>query len=193
MTREEAKQLLIEMGIEEPSSEHIDKMLNGIGKNAKAKDDLIDRNKGKIAELESKLQEVTKALEDKDNASLSDLEKMQKQIEALEKQRLADELTIKSMKLRNGFAEKGITGEDADKLIDSFNKGTFDFETLGNILNSRVEQAKADLTKELMAKTPNPDGGQNGNNDSDDALLKEIGQTLKGEVKTSDDIVSNYT
>lgn len=196
MSREEARALLIKLGIAEPTKENIDDMLNSVGANSKAKDDLVERQKSKIAEIEAELALKAKALEEIDSAKLSDMEKLQKQIDALTKQSELDKQTIKTMNMKNGLAEKGIVGEDADKLIDSLAKGTFDFDTLGKIIADKTTQAVSEKEKELLKGTPNPDGSAGkGNEDSKgDALLKSIGQSLAGSSNSqaSSDIVSAY-
>lgn len=193
MTRQEAKDLLIKMGIAEPTEENINDMLNSIGKNSKAKDDLVERQKSRIAEIEAELEAKKKALEDIDNEKLSDIDKLQKQIEQLTKKSEADQLTIKNMNLKNGLAEQGIIGEDADKLIASLNNGEFDFVTLGKIITERESKAVSAKEKELLDGTPNPNGANNnnGDNNAETDFFKSIGKSLVGE--NTSDIISNYT
>lgn len=194
MSREEAKQLLVELGIAEPTDESVSKMLNSIGKNSQAKDDLLGRQKSRIAELEALTNEQKKSLEEIENSNLSDIDKLQKQIEKLTAEAEADKAKIRTMNLKNGFAEKGIVGEDADKLVESLTKGEFDFETLGKIIADRETKSASAKEKELLDGTQNPNGsdGKGKDNPKDD-YLKSIGQSLAGTSdKSSLDIVSQY-
>lgn len=194
MSREEAKQLLVELGIAEPTDESVSKMLNSIGKNSQAKDDLLGRQKSRIAELEALTNEQKKSLEEIENSNLSDIDKLQKQIEKLTAEAEADKAKIRTMNLKNGFAEKGIVGEDADKLVESLTKGEFDFETLGKIIADRETKSASAKEQELLDGTQNPNGsdGKGKDNPKDD-YLKSIGQALAGTSdKSSLDIVSQY-
>lgn len=193
MTRTEAKELLIQLGIAEPTEDNINDMLNGIGRNSKAKDDLVERSKSRIAELEKEIATHKAELEERNNANLTDLEKLQKQIATLQEQSEKDKATIKAMNFKTGLAEKGIIGEQADKLINAMSKGEFDFETLGQILEEREKTAIANYEKKALEGTPNPNGGNdNGNDNGSDKVISAIAQNIVGTNKSSESIISSY-
>ena len=189
MSREEAKQLLIDMGTAEPTSEQIDKLLNGIGKNAKAKDDLIDRSKAKIAELETQLEEKTKILEEKDNANLSDMEKLQKELEALKADNAKQIQANKDMQMRADLAKQGIVDEDAEKIIESVKSGSFDAETIGKIIADREAKAVSAKEQELLKGTKSPDGGTDGDNKS---TAENLVKGMYGGQTQNNTVLSNY-
>lgn len=194
MSREMAKQLLINLGIAEPTEEQISTMLNETGKDTKAKSDLAERQKARIAELEAENEAQKKQIDDASNANLSDVEKLTKEIEALKADNAKQIALNKEMTLKANLAKNGIVDEEATKLVESLSKGEFDADLLGQIIASRVETAKSEKEKELMDKTPDPNGSKkNGNDNPEDAMVKAIGQKMAGTNKSSEDIISQYT
>lgn len=190
MTREQAKQNLINIGVSEPTDEQVTNYLNQINGETKREKDRADKYKAEADEIV----ELRKQLEEKENQTLTDIEKANKDLEKSNGRIAELEGQIKVMNLKAGLAEQGIVGEKADKLIESINNGNFDASILGEIIAERETKAKTDKEQELLDGTPDPDGSQNnGNDNSDDAFLKSIGQNMVGTSKTSDDIVSQYT
>jgi hypothetical protein len=107
-------------------------------------------------------EELKKQLEEINNAKLSDIEKANKERdEALEK--LNDSTkTIQKMNQKIALADKGITGEDADKLIESLAGGNFDIEIFAKIIADREQASAIAKEKEIAGNSGNPNGG-NGN------------------------------
>lgn len=188
MTREEVKQMLIDAGIEEPSKEAIDNFL--AKHNAEVQKQKEETNKYKS--LADENTNLKKQLEEIESKNLSDVEKVQKEneknlsrIAELEKQMAISER-------KKGLAEKGIVGEQADKLIKE--DGSLDIEVLGQILAERETKAKEAKEQELLDNTPNPDGGKEGNKDADDEnFAKQVAVGLSiGNEKSSNDIFGQY-
>lgn len=155
MTRNEAKANLVALGVAEPTDEQITNYLNqleGETNGLKTKLSKAEKDAQNVAELQKQL----KALED---AKLTDEEKAAK--ESQEKDDLVAQLQsqVKAMELRSQLAEKGITGEEADKLITSFNSGSLDVELLGNIIANRESEAAKKKEEEIANKSTNPGGG----------------------------------
>ena len=189
MTREEAKQILIDAGIEEPTKEAIDNLLNKHNAEVQKQKAEVDKLKG----LASENEDLKKQLEDVNNAKLTDIEKIQKEneknvakIAELEKQMAISER-------KKALAEKGIVGEQADKLIGE--DGNLDIEILGQILSERETKAKTEKEQELLKGTPNPNGGNNNDNDNkaDEDFAKDIASHMAGSNNgDSSDIVAKY-
>lgn len=76
------------------------------------------------------------------------------------------------MQRKNELANLGIVGETADKLFNE--DGSVDFLVLGQIISERETTAKSLKEKELLDKTPNPEGSDKKEKDKDDALLSSI-------------------
>lgn len=193
MTREQAKDFLVELGIEEPSKEQIDNYLNKLNGETKKYTDKIEKGKQDAA-LVDELKEKLQALED---AKLSDTEKITKENETAKATISTLRAQIKAMELKTQLADKGITGEDAESLISSLTDGKFDIEVLGKIITTRENAAAEAKEREIASGSTNPNGNNNGGADKgDDAKAKEfasgIAKSIGGDNKASIDIVSNY-
>lgn len=193
MTREQAKDFLVELGIEEPSKEQIDNYLNKLNGETKKYTDKIEKGKQDAA-LVDELKEKLQALED---AKLSDTEKITKENENAKATISTLQAQIKAMELKTQLADKGITGEDAESLISSLADGKFDIEVLGKIITTRENAAAEAKEREIANGSTNPNGNNNGGaNKDDDAKAKEfasgIAKSIGGDNKASTDIVSNY-
>lgn len=194
MSRETAKQLLINLGFAEPTEEQISTMLNETGKDTKAKTDLAEKQKARIAELEAENEAQKRQIEDASSASLSDVEKLNREIEKLKADNEKQININKEMTLRANLAKNGIADEEADKLVECLSKGEFNADLLGEIINSRVNNAKSEFEKEMMGKTPDPNGSKGkGNDNPEDDFIKSIGQQMAGTAQSSEDIISQYT
>lgn len=192
MTREQAKQNLIGFGIEEPTSEQITNYLNQIGSETQAYKEKLNAtktDKETIAQLQAQLDEINAQ-------NMTDIEKAN-----ADKQKALDtvaELTQKvaTMELKNKFAEKGITGETADKLLASLGGGNIDVDVLGQIISDRESAAAIKKEQEIAGQTTNPNGGKQKEVGSEkteaENLATGIGKSLAEAAKTSNDIVSAY-
>lgn len=112
----------------------------------------------KATELEAQLEEIN-------NKSLTDIELAKKERDTALKSVETLQAQVKAMEMRTKFAEKGIVGDDADKLLKSITEGNFDFETLGNIITAREEKAAIAKEKEIANNAGNPGGVNNGGSD----------------------------
>ena len=157
MTREQAKTLLVSLGIETPSEEQITNYLNSVNKEIKTEKDRADKFKAeaeKVATLQAQLDEIN-------SKGLSDVEKANKATEAALSKVAELERNIKTMQTQKQLAELGIVGESADKFFDS--EGNVDFSVLGQILSDTKKNAATEKERELAGNAGNP-GGQGGSN-----------------------------
>jgi len=154
MTREQAKATLISCGVAEPTDEQITNYLNTVNGEIKKEKDRADRYKAdadKAAELQQKLDEIA-------NQNLSEVEKANKSTEEALRQNAELQKRLDRMEQMNKLAEKGIIGEQAEKLIDG--DGKLDFEVLGQIISDRENAAKVAKEQEIANNQGNPGGGQ---------------------------------
>jgi len=189
MTREEARQILIDAGIEEPSKEAIDNLLAKHNAEVQKQKDETNKYKGLADENE----ELKKKLENLESQNLSDAEKTQKEIEKSQAKIAELEQQIKISERKKALAEKGIVGEQADKLIDA--DGKLDIEVLGQIISEHEEQAKKDKEKELLDNTPNPtggSGGSGGNEETEKNFAKEVASMISGGSDSKETIAKYY-
>lgn len=185
MTREQAKANLVGFGIAEPTEEQITNYLNQIGNETKKERDRADKYK---ADSE-RVSELQKQLEDINNQNLTDVEKANKSAEEANKRAEAAEKLVKQMQFRNKLAEKGIIGEDADKLFSE--DGALDIDFLGEIISNREKKAVSEFEKQCMANTINANGGAGNNEQKSEA--EQIAESLNnvGSINTGN-VIDNY-
>lgn len=194
MNRQQAKENLIGFGIAEPTDENITAYLNQIhGESQKEKDraDKFKSEADKVAELQSKLDELN-------NANLSEIEKANKATEQANNQVAQLTKQIAQMQLKNSLAEIGIVGDDATKLFAE--DGSLDVSALGTIIKAREDASAIAKEQEIANGSTNPNGGRSGasaNGDkpektSSEVIAESVGKALGGVSKASTDILSNY-
>ncbi len=194
MKREEAKANLVALGVAEPTDEQITNYLNqleGETNGLKTKLSKAEKDAQNVAELQKQL----KALED---AKLTDEEKAAKDAKAKDDLVAQLQSQVKAMELRSQLADKGITGEDADKLITSFNNGSLDVELLGNIISAKETAAAKKKEEEIAKGSTNPGGGSTGGNDDtnkgydENVVNSVVSSMIGGGEKATTDIIGNY-
>lgn len=155
MTREQAKALLVTLGITEPTEDQITNYLNSVNKEVKSEKDRAEKYKAeseKVATLQAQLDELN-------NKGLTEVEKANKATEQANAKIAELEKSLKTMTVQNKLSSLGITGEDATNLISE--NGEINFDTLGQILTNREKAAATAKEAELAGKSGNP-GGSNG-------------------------------
>ena len=155
MTREQSKQFLSSLGIENVTEEMITNHLNQINSAIKSEKDRADKYKteaDKVAALQAQLDEIN-------NKGLSDVEKANKATEQANARIAELEKNIKTMQTQKQLAELGIVGESAEKFFTA--DGNIDFSVLGQILSDTKKNAAIAKEKELAGSAGNP-GGQGG-------------------------------
>lgn len=153
MTREDVLKLF-----PEATDEQITNLLN-------QNNSEVAREKGKAEKYKTDAQkaaELQKQLDELNSQNLSDIEKANAERDKALNSVADLEKQIKTMQLKTGLAEQGIVGEQADKLIESLNGGSFDTALLGQIIAEKNKTAIADYEKKNLQNTPNPSGTQGG-------------------------------
>lgn len=168
MTRAQAKQQLIDLGIAEPTEEQISKLLDSVTEETKSEKARAD----KYREKADKADNLEKQLTDLQNQNLSDDEKRQKEKEELEKK--VAELTANSFKSEAKAILKG-AGMD-DESIEALLPGMI-ADTLENTqaranayvsaMNKSIENAIKAKEKDDLDGTGTP-GGEGGEDDKTD-------------------------
>lgn len=169
MTREQAKKFLSDtLGIEDPTEEQVTSYLNSVNSESKKEKDRADRYKldaDKAAQLQKQLDDIA-------NQNLSEVEKANKATEDALSQVAALQKRIERSEQLKALAEKGITGENAEKLISE--DGKLDFEVLGQIISQKESEARAAKEKEIADNQGNPGGGTAGGSDDPEAKPKDV-------------------
>lgn len=189
MKREEAKANLIALGVAEPTDEQITNYLNQLGEETNGL-------KTQLSNAQKEAQNVAdlkKQLKDLEDSKLTDEERMQKEAEE-KAQHIADlEKEVQTMKLKSQLAEQGITGEDADKLIETSANG-LNVELLGQIIKAKEEAAAKKKEEEIAKGSTNPNGGNSGGEDAkpEDVLNAEAMKDVFGTTNTDADKANYY-
>lgn len=168
MTREQAKANLISYGVAEPTDEQVTNYLNTVNGEIKKEKDRADRYKldaDKASELQKQLDEIA-------NNNLSEVEKANKATEDAMAQVAALQKRIDRAEQLKALAEKGIAGEQAEKLISE--DGKLDFEVLGQIISERESAAMVAKEKEIANNQGNPNGGSNGGGNNPDDKPEDV-------------------
>lgn len=188
MNREQAKQNLVTIGIAEPTDEQITNYLNQLNGETKKEKDRADKYKSEAEEVVN----LRKQIEEKQIEGMSEVEKLQKEIDDLKKENEKQILENKNMSLRAGLAKQGIIDEEAETLIESINSGKFDADLLGKIIADREAKAVSKKEKELLEGTPNPDGGKGDNDDTKPADIQNAELLTFGNSAVSEDTKDYY-
>ena len=190
MTREQAKQNIISIGVEEPTDEQITNYLNQVnGETQKEKDkaaeykekaDKADEYKAKIDELEA--------------GNMTELEKANKALELANDQiaKMQKENSIRDLREKS-MTDFKITAEQAKTVVKD--DGSFDTAALGKIMSEKETAAAQAKEQEIAGKQDIPGGGSaGGGKDKTEAekTAEAIGKTLAGTNEAAKAIVDGY-
>ena len=179
MTREQAKQNLVTIGVSEPTDEQITNYLNQVSGETQRERTRADKYKADA----DKATDLQKQLDEINQQGLSDLEKANNRTAELEKQ-------LKTMQQKQSLAELGIIGESADKLIKE--DGSLDYAVLGQIITDRETKASSAKEQELLKNTPNPNGGSGGKHEEPEPADVANAKNMTFGSKASTDANKNY-
>lgn len=189
MTREQAKQNLISIGISEPTDEQVSNYLNQLNGETKKEKDKAAEYKAKADkadELQSKIDEI-------EAGNLTELEKANKALETANNQiaELQKSNAIRDLR-EKAMTDFKITAEQAKTVVKE--DGSFDTTVLGQIIPEK-ETASAQAKEQEIAKgTPNPGGGGS-NQDSEKTEAEKIAASLissNPKSQSNNDVLSHY-
>lgn len=146
MTREEAKQNLIEIGITEPTDEQVTSYLN------------------QFHNQPNPTPEPTPGSGD-------DIETLKNQIAELQRENVQKDI-------RAYAAEKGLTGEQAEKVLagfkDDLESAKAAIDSMSEIISARETSAAQAKEKEILDKSTNPGGGSGGSGGGKDDKPEDV-------------------
>lgn len=188
MTREQAKQNLISIGISEPTDEQVSNYLNQLNGETKKEKDKAAEYKAKADkadELQSKIDEI-------EAGNLTELEKANKALETANNQiaELQKNNAIRDLR-EKAMTDFKITAEQAKAVVKE--DGSFDTTVLGQIISEK-ETASAQAKEQEIAKgTPNPGGGGS-NQNSEKTEAEKIAASLisSNSSQSNNDVLSHY-
>ena len=182
MNRTEARELLISLGVAEPTDEAITNYLNTIQKEVKSAEDKAQRYKADS----DRVKDLQKQLDELNSANLSEVEKANKATEDAMKEIDSLRKTVKQMELSKSLAEIGIVGDDATSLVGE--DGSLNTVKLGEILAAREKNAVAVFQKKALDETPTPNGAKD--DPEPDKPYKEIADRVAANKKAETEAVS---
>ena len=152
MTREEARQNLVALGIEEPSEAQVTNYLNQFHSNRPNPQPTPQPTQ---APQPNQTPEPTPNPEPDDNTRA-----LQERIEQLERENVQKDI-------RAYAAEKGLTGEQAESVLAGFQTdleaAKKAIDSIAQIISDKETAAATAKEQELLKGTPNPGGGTGGN------------------------------
>lgn len=189
MTREQAKQVLIGMGIEEPSDEQVSKYLDSVTGEVKKEK---DKNTS-IKEKADKAEALQKELDELKQQNMTDAEKAELE---RQKEKAANEKRISDLetalansqkealtgKITSIFASAGMKGDAYTGAIkafsvlpaeDALNEAQSFVDGISTENKTALETAKAAWEKEVLKNTPNPGGGTKGSKKEEKSKAEE--------------------
>lgn len=160
MSRAEAKKLLISLGIEEPTDEQVTNYLNSVGGEIQKEK---DKAKSESAELE-RLKAIEKEFEDSKNASLTEAEKYQKEIQKFQEQAKKTALELNKTKAESILVKAGLPTDNLTSLLDGIvhedtEKTVALATSLGELFKSQTEATEKKVKADILNSTPAPQGG----------------------------------
>ena len=207
MTREQAKQVLIGMGIEEPSDEQVTKYLDSVTGEVKKEKDKI----ASLKEKADKAETLQKELDELKQQNMTDAEKAElerqkekaaneKRISDLESALATSQKEALTGKITSIFANAGMKGDAYAGAIKSFSnmnakdalKEAQTFVDGISVENKNaLDTAKAAWEKEALENTPNPGGGKSGGEPEKKSEASEYAKAysarMNQEAKAADD------
>lgn len=187
MTRTQASDFLKTLGIEEPTDEQITNYLNSVNGAVKSEKDRADKLKADA----SLVDDLKAQLEALNNQNLTDVEKANKETEKANAQIADLQKQIKAMQTKTKLAELGITGDIADSFFGE--DGSLNFDVLGQVISDREKQAYSLKEKEILAKTPNPDGAKKQDEKTEaENIALSLGKQMANSNSETEGILSQY-
>lgn len=187
MTREQAKQNLILIGVAEPTDEQITNYLNQVNGETKKEKERADGYKAKADTADG----LQKQLDELQAGNLTELEKANKaldtanqQIAELQKNNAIRDLREKAM------TDFKVTAEQAKAIVKE--DGSFDTAELGKIMSEKETAAAQAKEQEIAGKQDIPGGGSNKGGADNKTDAEKIAEILISNTPKNNDVLSHY-
>lgn len=168
MTREEAKQNLIVLGIAEPTDEQVTSYLNQFHNQQKPNPTPAPTPTPTPAPAPTPQPNPTP---EPTPGSGEDIETLKNQIEELRRENVKKDI-------RAYAAEKGLTGEQAEKVLagfkDDLESAKAAIDSMSEIISARETSAAQAKEKEILDKSTNPGGGSGGSGGGGDDKPEDV-------------------
>ena len=192
MTREQAKQNLIAIGVAEPTDEQVSNYLNQVNGETKKEKDRADGYKAKADTAD----DLQKQLDELQAGNLTELEKANKALDTAN-QKIAELEKAQAIATQraNAASKFNVTAEQAAQIVKD--DGSFDYDVLGKIISEKETAAAQAKEQEIAKGSTNPGGGTSGGNKDNEKTEAEkaaesIGKTLAGTNQAAKSVVDSY-
>lgn len=189
MTREQAKQNLISIGVAEPTDEQISNYLNQVNGETQREKDKANQYKAKA----DKADELQTQLDEIEAGKLTEVEKVNKDLEA------ANNLIAKLQKnnavrdqRESAMTNFKITAEQAKTVVKD--DGSLDYTELGKIMSEKEMAAAQAKEQEIANNTTNP-GGSSAGGDKETEKPADVENAEKiafGETSVNNEAKNHY-
>lgn len=190
MTREEAKQNLVALGIEEPTDAQVTNYLNQFHNNRPTP--APNPNPAPKPEPQPTPAPAPNPQPNQNPAPQNDdeIEKLRKQIDALQKENIKKDI-------RAYAAEKGLTGEQAENVLagfqDNYDLAKTAIDSMSQIIADKETAAAQAKEQEIANRSINPGGGNPGGKGEEKTNAEKIVEKLYGgESKQEKSVLSYY-
>lgn len=161
MTREQAKKNLIALGIAEPTEDQVSNYLNQFHNDSQPPTPTPNPTPAPAPQPTPQPNPAPAPAPAPANADLAEMEKLKKQIADLQKENVKKDI-------RAYAAEKGLTGEQAEKVLgalqDDLEAAKTAIDSMSQIISDKETAAAQKKEQEIANGSMNPGGGTGGTN-----------------------------
>ena len=187
MTREQAKQNLISIGVAEPTDEQISSYLNQVNGETQKEKDKANQYKAKA----EKADELQTQLDEIEAGNLTEVEKVNKDLEAANNliAKLQKDNAVRDQR-EAAMTNFKITAEQAKTVVKD--DGSLDYTELGKIMSEKETAAAQAKEQEIAKHQDIPGGGSNKGNADNKTNAEKIAESLISNAPKNNDVLSHY-
>lgn len=189
MTREQAKQNLISIGVAEPTDEQISSYLNQVNGETQKEKDKANQYKAKA----EKADELQTQLDEIEAGNLTEVEKVNKDLEAANNliAKLQKDNAVRDQR-ESAMTNFKITAEQAKAVVKD--DGSLDYTELGKIMSEKETAAAQAKEQEIANNTTNPGGSSAGGSEENKktADVENAEKISFGETSANNEAKNHY-
>lgn len=190
MTREQAKQNLIAIGVAEPTDEQVSNYLNQVNGETEKEKERADGYKAKADTADG----LQKQLDELQAGNLTELEKANKALDTANQQiaELKKNNAIRDLR-EKAMTDFKVTAEQAKTIVKE--DGSFDTAELGKIMSEKETAAAQAKEQEIANGSTNPGGGTAGGDEAgtdNKTNAEKIAESLISNAPKNNDVLSHY-
>ena len=187
MTREQAKQNLISIGVAEPTDEQISSYLNQVNGETQKEKDKANQYKAKA----EKADELQTQLDEIEAGNLTEVEKVNKDLEAANNliAKLQKDNAVRDQR-ESAMTNFKITAEQAKAVVKD--DGSLDYTELGKIMSEKETAAAQAKEQEIAKNQAIPGGGSNKGGADNKTNAEKIAESLISNAPKNNDVLSHY-